>query len=318
MNTKPLKYRYTLETYDPKVRKHICPACRKRTFVRYVDLESGEYVSTDVGRCDREEKCGYHKKPRDYFEENGGGPKKEYFFPRAVKKASSDNHFSIVSSQLAKDTMTAYEKNNLISFIKSRWGKDAVQKITSSYQIGTCRFWPGATIFWQQDSDGRFRTGKIMLYNRENGHRIKDPVSRIMWVHKLPMFSDFNLKQCLFGEHLIKEKDCPIAIVESEKTAIIASLFFPDAIWLATGGLNNLQSDKTRCLSGREVILFPDLGAETKWIMQADSIPHLKNAKVSTWLMKHSTQKDKDEGLDIGDWLIKLPSVRKFQIKDFL
>ena len=85
MNNKSLKYRYTLETYDPKVRKHICPACRKRTFVRYVDLESGEYVSTNVGRCDREEKCGYHKKPRDYFEENGGGPKIEYFFPRAVK-----------------------------------------------------------------------------------------------------------------------------------------------------------------------------------------------------------------------------------------
>ncbi|MBQ8630032.1 MAG: hypothetical protein IJ421_11245, partial [Prevotella sp.] len=108
------------------------------------------------------------------------------------------------------------------------------------------------------------------------------------------------------------------AIVESEKTAIIASLFFPDAIWLATGGLNNLQSDKTRCLSGREVILFPDLGAETKWIMQADSIPHLKNAKVSTWLMKHSTQKDKDDGLDICDWLISLPTIKSFRVRDFL
>ena len=117
---------------------------------------------------------------------------------------------------------------------------------------------------------------------------------------------------------MVKDKDYPIAIVESEKTAIIASLFFPDAIWLATGGLNNLQSEKTRCLSGREVILFPDLGAETKWIMQADSIPHLKNAKVSTWLMKHSTQKDKDDGLDIGDWLIKLPAIRSFRVRDFL
>ena len=73
MNNKSLKYRYSLETYDPKVRKHICPVCKKRTFVRYVDLETGDYVSTDVGRCDREAKCGYHKKPRDYFEENGGG-----------------------------------------------------------------------------------------------------------------------------------------------------------------------------------------------------------------------------------------------------
>ena len=318
MNNKSLKYRYTLETYDPKVRKHICPACKKRTFVRYVDLETGDYVSTDVGRCDREAKCGYHKKPRDYFEENGGGPRKDYFFPRAVPKKASEDYFSVVSPQLAKDTMTAYEKNNLIAFIRKRWGKDAVQKITSSYPIGTCKFWPGATIFWQQDAEGRFRTGKIMLYNKENGHRIKDPVSRIMWVHKLPLFHDFNLKQCLFGESLIKDNDKPVAIVESEKTAIMASLFFPDATWLATGGLNNLQSEKTRCLSGREIILFPDLGAETKWIMQADSIPHLKNAKVSTWLMKHSTQKDKDDGLDIGDWLIRLPTIKSFRVRDFL
>ena len=157
-----------------------------------------------------------------------------------------------------------------------------------------------------------------MLYNRENGHRVKDPMSKIMWVHKLPMFSDFNLRQCLFGEHLLKESDKVVAIVESEKTAIIASLFFPDAVWLATGGLNNLQSERVRCLAGRDVILFPDLGAETKWIMQAESLPCLRRARVSTWLMKHSTQAQKDEGLDIGDWLAGLPAVRSFRVGDFL
>ena len=71
------KYRYRLETYDPKVRKHICPGCGKRTFVRYIDVFGGEYVSTDVGRCDREEKCGYHKTPRDFFAENGKPSSKE-------------------------------------------------------------------------------------------------------------------------------------------------------------------------------------------------------------------------------------------------
>ena len=318
MNSNSLKYRYALETYDPKVRKHVCPACHKRTFVRYVDMESGEYVSTDVGRCDREQKCGYHKRPRDHFEENGGGPRKDYFFPRVPRRSGADDHFSVVAAQLANDTMTAYDRNNLMLFIRSRWGKEALQHVVSTYPVGTCRFWPGATIFWQRDVEGRFRTGKIMLYNRESGHRVKDPVSRIMWVHKLPMFSDFNLRQCLFGEHLLSGSDKVVAVVESEKTAVIASLFFPDAVWLATGGLNNLQGEKTRCLAGREVILFPDLGAETKWIMQAEAIPHLRNAKVSTWLMKHSTQAQKDEGLDIGDWLAGLPAVRSFRVGDFL
>ena len=318
MNSNSLKYRYTLETYDPDIKKHVCPACGKRSLVRYIDVETGEYVSTEVGRCDREQKCGYHKRPRDFFDEHGGGPRKEYFFPKIPMRKRSDDTFSVVARQLANDTMTAYEKNNLMLFIKARWGKDALQHVISTYRIGTCRFWPGSTIFWQQDCEGRFRTGKIMLYNRENGHRVKDPVSKIMWVHKLPMFSDFHLRQCLFGEHLIKCSDKPVAIVESEKTAIIASLFFPDAIWVATGGLNNLQGEKLQSLKGREIILFPDLGAETKWIMQADAIPCLKNAKASTWLMKHSTQAQKDDGLDIGDWLTGLPSVKSFRVQDFL
>lgn len=77
-----LHYRYQLETYDPEVGKHICPVCGKRTFVRYVDSETGEYVSTDVGRCDREEKCGYHKRPKDWFTEHNGAPERQYYFPK--------------------------------------------------------------------------------------------------------------------------------------------------------------------------------------------------------------------------------------------
>ena len=83
-------------------------------------------------------------------------------------------------------------------------------------------------------------------------------------------------------------------------------------------GLPWWLSDKESAYQCRRHILFPDLGAETKWIMQADAIPCLKNAKVSTWLMKHSTQAQKDDGLDIGDWLTGLPSVKSFRVRDFL
>ena len=49
-------------------------------------METGEYVSTEVGRCDREQKCGYHKRPRDFFDEHGGGPRKEYSFLKSEEK----------------------------------------------------------------------------------------------------------------------------------------------------------------------------------------------------------------------------------------
>lgn len=57
----------------------------------------------------------------------------------------------------------------------------------------------------------------------------------------MPGFSDFHLKQCLFGEHRIQASTGPICIVESEKTAIIASIYFPNATFVATGGLQNMQ-----------------------------------------------------------------------------
>ncbi len=41
MNSNSLKYRYTLETYEPNIKKHVCPACGKRSFVRYIDVETG-------------------------------------------------------------------------------------------------------------------------------------------------------------------------------------------------------------------------------------------------------------------------------------
>lgn len=58
-----------------------------------------------------------------------------------------------------------YDRNNLMLYIWSRWGQDAVKRMAVRYGIGTCNFWPGATVFWQRDIDGRFLTGKIMLYD---------------------------------------------------------------------------------------------------------------------------------------------------------
>ena len=80
------------------------------------------------------------------------------------------------------------------------------------------------------------------------------------------MPEDFNLQQCLFGEHLFKiYPDKYVAIVESEKSEIIASCLMPELIWLAAGNLNGLSIEKCRALKGRDVMLYSDLGAFEKW-----------------------------------------------------
>lgn len=54
------KHHYTL---DKKPKKYTCPDCGKVRFVRYIDTITGEYLPADFGRCDRQDNCGYHKKP---------------------------------------------------------------------------------------------------------------------------------------------------------------------------------------------------------------------------------------------------------------
>ena len=117
---------------------------------------------------------------------------------------------------------------------------------------------------------------------------------------------------------LLDGNNGPVAIVESEKTAIIASMFFPDAVWLATGGLNNLREETTRCLMGRRIFLFPDLGAEEKWLRLANTIPTLRNSIISMWLSRNSDDTAKAEGLDIGDWLLNQDGVKRLRLQDFI
>lgn len=68
--------RYTLEPYYGPKSRYNCPACnhRSKTFSRYIETETDEYLADDVGRCSREDNCGYHYKPRQYFESIGHSP----------------------------------------------------------------------------------------------------------------------------------------------------------------------------------------------------------------------------------------------------
>ncbi len=67
--------------------------------------------------------------------------------------------------------------------------------------------------------------------------------------------------QCLFGQHLLKDADPdqPVAIVESEKSALIMSMVMPSNIWMACGSLNNFNETFLKPLRGRMIIGFPDV-----------------------------------------------------------
>ncbi len=144
------------------------------------------------------------------------------------------------------------------------------------------------------------------------GKRIKKPFNHISWVHTVLKLQNFNLKQCFFGEHLLHEKHKPVAIVESEKTAIIASIYLPNFIWLAVGSLTNLNKEKCNILKGRSVILFPDLNGFEKWSVKAKEFSHIANFIVSDLLERKANNEEKEQGLDLADYLTR------YEYKEFV
>ena len=75
-------HRSILEPYKGVSTRHTCPNCHcKRCFSKYIDTEKRIQFPDYVGRCDHEQKCGYHFTPRDYFERN----------PSEKEKLSEDN-----------------------------------------------------------------------------------------------------------------------------------------------------------------------------------------------------------------------------------
>ena len=60
-------YRYSLEKTS---KKFPCPRCGRRTFTRVIDGQTGVYLPDEVGRCDREIKCGYSRTVKEHFAES--------------------------------------------------------------------------------------------------------------------------------------------------------------------------------------------------------------------------------------------------------
>ena len=156
------------------------------------------------------------------------------------------------------------------------------------------------------------------LRYKVGGHRVKSPEAKIGWVHRLPHFHDFRLRQCLFGLHLLRPETQTVAVVEAEKTAVVASMFSPDVLFLATGGITNLRKESCEPLKDKRVILFPDLGAEEIWEEKAREIPSLNNSVISHWLSNNATEEMRRKGLDIADILEKMNPETKLSITDFI
>jgi hypothetical protein len=296
-----MSFRYILEPYSGKKSRFACPSCkRNHQFTRYIDTQTGSYIAPDVGICNHKNRCGYHFPPKQYLRNNSIKQTFSAYLPRPVLSNPVKQVVDYINPVILKKSMNISLKNNLVIYLKSIIDSKKVMELANLYNIGA--YSTGTTIFWQVDYQGHIRTGKLITYSAITGKRIKKLYPPANWVHSVMHPNGFNLKQCLFGEHLLLHyPNKPVAIVESEKTAIIASAKLPDFLWLATGSINEFKPSKLNILKDRRVIAFPDMGAYDYWVKKALLLPFY--VEVSDYLENHSTQEQKKQGLDIADFL---------------
>jgi hypothetical protein len=336
-------HRYTLEPYNGIKSRYDCPLCNRRhTLSRYIDTNTGEHIGTEVGRCSRQINCGYHYKPSAYFSKNGLPQDRDSYRPLTYQQIAQTSY---LPAKLLQQSLKGYQHNHLMQYLAKRFGNKAAYEQAKRYLIGSAKHWPGASIFWQVDTEGRIRTGKIMLYDAESGKRVKQPFNHITWVHsllsrksgvdsreskaqsqkyKVENFrsgltqdlqlktsdlglrtQDFKTKQCLFGEHLLPANpDMPVAICESEKSALMAAICYPQLLWLASGSLFGLTAGKCKCLHGRKVLLVPDVNAYEQWNQKATELSAaMPSAKFTVMQLLESNSTSDEAGWDIADFL---------------
>ena len=251
----------------------------------------------------------YHYTPSDYFHDNPMvlDYNKDNFVEADRPRSYLLPPTSFVDSELMERTLTNYDMNPLYIYLSGVLSKDETSRIFQLYHVGTSKKWGGSTVYWQIDWKGNVRTGKIMLYDSTTGHRVKEPRSYVSWVHTELNLQDYNLKHCLCGEHLLSEKPTkPVAIVESEKSALIATHYMPEFIWLATGGMHGcFKFDVVNVLKGRSVMLCPDLGAKEVWQAKMPLLTSVCSKVVlSGSLEQCATDEQRKYGLDIVDFLL--------------
>ncbi len=305
-----------LETYKGMKSRHACPACNsKGVFVRYID-ERGDYLSETVGRCNRESKCGYHYKPKQYFADNS---RREKFVKtsvrncgqianqnvtRALQKQTAS--FDFIAPEHLKATFGHYDRNNFVQFLFNLFPdcSEEIQAVLKMYFVGT---YEDYTCFPQIDRQMRICKAKLIRFNPATGKRLKGEYDTSSLVRKLRLKKDFNYKQIFFGEHLLsRDINKPVAIVEAEKSAIIASLFFPEFVWLAIGSKQSLKVEKIKRLGNRQIILYPDADGFDQWQAVAlDAQRQGSNVKVSRLIENHATTEQKANGYDLADYLIE-------------
>ena len=212
---------------------------------------------------------------------------------------------------------------------------EQMHRAAQSYYLGKTR--SGLPIFWMIDD----------MLSPLDAHIGSDSWISTLLKAREPLLQHWRLQHCLFGLHLLchteiteitdnqfsnsqildKRHSCsdiksvssvksvvenmPIAIVESEASAVVLSELFPESLWLAYVSATHLDIELFAPLQGRNVTIFPRTDPTLSTYLFFDDLAtsirrhydiHLT---VSSLLEDHATDSQKSRCIDLLDFLLE-------------
>lgn len=287
----------------------ICPGCGRKEFKPYVNA-AGEPLDKTCGRCNRERNCCYHLPPRGFLKKHPGHDAERTMAnvagDRPVKRA-----IVMPSAWVAAKTKDN-GRNVLLQYLRALpWDAEQrrrLEEAIAAYGVGTDK--RGRTIWWQIDESGQVRSGKQMTY-KADGHR--DKTCAPGWIHTsvrgIFPAEKYEYVGCLFGLHLVaRHPGATVCLVESEKSAVVCSAFFPMAerVWVASGGLTHVNAATLAPLlrARRKITAYPDHDGFKDWTRRLAEVD--RGITVSSFVEQLYEQGRDSATADIADILLRV------------
>ena len=188
---------------------------------------------------------------------------------------------------------------------------------------------------------GKTKTGAPIFWMIDDLHRPLDAHIDTTWISTLlknrePLINSWHVQHCLFGLHLLAHAEAPtgdwrncgiakpkasnatggpglsaspIAIVESESSAIVLSALFPESIWMAYATTSHLSPDLFSPLEGHIVTIYPNTDPTLSTYLFFQDLVTLTQQQydlditISPLLEDNATPTQKERNIDLLDFL---------------
>ena len=175
---------------------------------------------------------------------------------------------------------------------------EQMHRAAARYHLGKTR--SGKPLFWMIDE----RQDPL------DAHIASDGWLSTMLKTRQPLLRRWCPIHCLFGQHLLSTlRSTPIAIVESEASAVVLSELFPDVLWMVDATVEHLDVALFAPLRGRTVTLYPNTDPSfSTYLFFLDLAESIRgrydlHVSVASILEEHATPAQKERCIDLLEFL---------------